>query len=220
MEKGTKKVEVTSLSIYEVLTLVQNELKAPKNQRNKFGGYNYRSCEDIMEALKPILLRHNAGCKLSDKIIVIGNPEINFDSQGNLTKESGRVYVEATCTFTYGNELIETTALAREEYNKKGFDAMQLTGATGSYARKYALNGMFLIDDTKDSDFTNTGTKSAPANQPAKVTPVAPKVTTLTDANVEHAIKDGLQEKVLNLIGTKYIANESQVQRLKESLNQ
>jgi len=220
MEKGTKKVELASLSIYEVLTLVQNELKAPKNQRNKFGGYNYRSCEDIMEALKPILLRHNAGCKLSDKIIVIGNPEIVFDSQGNLTKESGRIYVEATCTFTYGNELIEATASAREEYHKKGFDAMQLTGATGSYARKYALNGMFLIDDTKDSDFTNTGGKSTPANQPAKVTPVAPKVTSLTDANVEHAIKEGLQEKVLNLIGTKYIANESQVQRLKESLNQ
>lgn len=219
MEKGTKKVAQQDLGIYEVLTLVQNELKAPKNQRNKFGGYNYRSCEDIMEALKPILLRHSAGCKLSDKIIVIGNPEVTFGADGNILHESGRVYIEATCTFTYGNEMIETTASAREEYNKKGFDSMQLTGATSSYARKYSLNAMFLIDDTKDSDFTNTGGKQN-ITEPTTVTPVAPKVTSLTDANVDHAIKEGLQEKVLNLIGKKYTATESQVQKLKESLNQ
>lgn len=220
MEKGTKKVEEINLSIYEVLTLVQNELKAPKNQRNKFGGYNYRSCEDIMEALKPILLRHNAGCTLSDKIIVIGNPEVEINAEGFIIKENGRVYVEATCTFTYANQLIQTTASAREEYNKKGMDSMQLTGATSSYARKYSMNAMFLIDDTKDSDTTNTYVKNAPAPEPKKVTPVAPKVTTLSDSNVEHAIKEGLQEKVLTLIGTKYIATEAQVLRLQESLNQ
>lgn len=225
MERGTRKVvakaiKSETLEIYEVLTLVQNELKAPKNQRNKFGGYNYRSCEDIMEALKPILLRHNAGCKLSDKIIVIGNPEVKLTPEGAIIEENGRVYVEATCTFTYGNQFIETTASAREEYNKKGMDSMQLTGATSSYARKYSLNAMFLIDDTKDSDATNTHGKTTPAPEPAKVTPVAPKITTLTDANVEHAIKEGIQEKVLNLIGTKYIANESQIEALKNSLNQ
>lgn len=216
MEKGEKKVGATTLEIYEVLTLVQNELKAPKNQRNKFGGYNYRSCEDIMEALKPILQRNNAGCKLSDKIIVIGNPEVKLTPEGVIIEENGRVYVESTCTFTYGNQFIETTASAREEYNKKGMDSMQLTGATSSYARKYSLNGMFLIDDTKDSDATNTHGKS----EPVKITPVAPKITTLTDANVEHAIKEGIQVKVLKLIGTKYIASESQIESLKNSLNQ
>ena len=216
MEKGEKKVGATTLEIYEVLTLVQNELKAPKNQRNKFGGYNYRSCEDIMEALKPILQRHNAGCKLSDKIIVIGNPEVKLTPEGVIIEENGRIYVEATCTFTYGNQFIETTASAREEYNKKGMDSMQLTGATSSYARKYSLNGMFLIDDTKDSDATNTHGKS----EPVKITPVAPKITTLTDANVEHAIKEGIQLKVLKLIGTKYNASESQIESLKNSLNQ
>jgi hypothetical protein len=213
MEKGIKKVES---NVYDVLTLIQNELKAPKNQRNKFGNYNYRSCEDIMEALKPILLRHNAGCKLSDKIIIIGTPEVLFDPEGKILKESGRVYIEATCTFTYGNEMIETTASAREEYQKKGMDSMQLTGATSSYARKYSLNAMFLIDDSKDSDATNTHGKY---EEPKKNVIQIPKVTALSDQNIDHAIEQGIQEKVLNLIGSKYSANESQISKLKESLN-
>lgn len=213
MEKGIKKVES---NVYDVLTLIQNELKAPKNQRNKFGNYNYRSCEDIMEALKPILLRHNAGCKLSDKIVVIGNPEFLFDPEGNILKESGRIYIEATCTFTYGNEMIETTASAREEYHKKGMDSMQLTGATSSYARKYSLNAMFLIDDSKDSDATNTHGKH---EEPKKNIVQIPKVTALSDQNIDHAIEQGIQQKVLNLIGSKYSANEIQISKLKESLN-
>lgn len=218
MEKSVKKVEKSeTLAIYEVLTLVQNELKAPKNQRNKFGGYNYRSCEDIMEALKPILQRHNAGCKLSDKIIVIGNPQVLFNPEGVLIEESGRVYVEATCTFTYGDQFIETMASAREEYHKKGMDSMQLTGATSSYARKYSLNAMFLIDDTKDSDATNEHKKDV-AKQPVRVQ-VIPQITPLTDVNIQQAIIENLQEKVLALIGVKYSATEVQIDALKNSLN-
>jgi hypothetical protein len=215
MEKKEKQVE--QISIYEVLTLVQNELKAPKNQRNNFGKYNYRSCEDIMEALKPILLRHNAGCKLSDKIVSIGVPEVVLNEDGVILKENGRVYVEATCTFTYGAEYIESTASAREEYSKKGMDSMQLTGATSSYARKYALNSMFLIDDTKDADATNThGTKT---EQPKKPVIEVPKITVLTNENINQAIKDGIQEKVLKLVGTKYSITEEQKQNLIDSIN-
>ena len=217
MEKGTKKVET---NIYDVLTLVQNELKAPKNQRNNFGKYNYRSCEDIMEALKPILLRHNASVLLSDKIVCIGNPEVvlNADTEKEvrILKENGRIYIEATCVFIFNGESVQVTASAREEYSKKGMDSMQLTGATSSYARKYALNGMFLIDDTKDSDATNTHGKEV--EQPKKSTPVAPKITALTNANIQQAIKEKIQQKVLDLIGTKYSATEEQKQMLIDSV--
>lgn len=127
--------------IYEKLNAIQTELKAPKNQVNKFGGYNYRSCEDILEAVKP-LLKANAVClTLSDKIAEHGN----------------RVYVEATATLIdYEGQSVSVTAYAREAETKKGMDDSQITGATSSYARKYALNGLFDIDDCKDADSTNT----------------------------------------------------------------
>jgi hypothetical protein len=119
-----------------VLTEIQNKLKAPKNQHNSFGNYNYRSCEDILEALKPLLSEHNAITTISDELVQIGN----------------RYYVRAVATFTCGDETKEVTAYAREEESKKGMDSAQLTGSCSSYARKYALNGLFLIDDTKDAD--------------------------------------------------------------------
>ena len=221
--RGRKKVvieanEVIDLTAYQVLTIIQNELKAPKNQRNNFGKYNYRSCEDIMEALKPILLRHNAGVMLSDKIVCIGVPEVILNADGTIAKETGRIYVEATCTFVYGDSLIQATGSAREEYSKKGMDSMQLTGATSSYARKYALNSMFLIDDTKDSDATNThGNKPEVKVEVKKPAPVS-QITPLTDANIQVAIKDGIQEKVLKLIGTKYSATDEQKQVLIDSV--
>lgn len=214
MANEGKKVEIDA---YDVLTLIQNELKAPKNQRNNFGKYNYRSCEDIMEALKPILLKHNASVVLSDKIIVIGIPEVVLNPDGTIQKENGRIYIEATCSFVFNGMMIQTTASAREEYTKKGMDSMQLTGATSSYARKYALNSMFLIDDSKDSDATNTHGKEPES----KKNPIqAPKITPLTDSNIVQAIKEGIQEKVLKLIGSKYSATEDQIKSLKESLNQ
>lgn len=124
------------MSIYTTLTEIQNELKAPKNQYNSFGKYKYRSCEDILEALKPLLLKHKATLIINDEIQEVGT----------------RIYVKAICTFVVGDEKIQTTAFAREEESKKGMDGSQVTGASSSYARKYALNGLFLIDDTKDAD--------------------------------------------------------------------
>lgn len=129
----------SELNIYDVLTLVQKQLNVPKNNRNYFGNYNYRSCEDICEAIKPVLSSTNSALFIKDEMVEVG----------------GRVYVKATATFRYKDESIEATAFAREDENKKGMDASQLTGATSSYARKYALNGLFLLDDNKDADTEN-----------------------------------------------------------------
>ena len=124
------------------LAQIQSELKAPKGQRNLFGKYNYRSCEDILEAVKPLLTERGLVLLITDDIVQIGE----------------RYYVRATATI-YDSEgsYISNSALAREEAVKKGMDASQITGATSSYARKYALNGLFAIDDTKDADATNKG---------------------------------------------------------------
>ena len=130
------------MNIYEKLLVIQTKLKAPKNQVNKFGGYNYRNCEDILEALKPILEQVKATLTISDEIVMIGT----------------RYYIKSTATLIdieKENSKIENIAFAREEENKKGMDASQLTGACSSYARKYALNGLFAIDDTKDADTMN-----------------------------------------------------------------
>ena len=131
------------MNIYEKLLKAQVELKAPKGQYNSFGKYKYRSCEDILEALKPVLDKFKLTLFIKDDVI-----EVN-----------GRNYVKAVITLVNiekPDEIIETSALAREEREKKGMDGSQITGASSSYARKYALNGMFMIDDTKDSDSTNT----------------------------------------------------------------
>ena len=127
------------MTVYKKLFEVQMELKAPKNQRNTFGNYNYRSAEDILEALKPVLAAHEATVFISDKVVV---------------KENNCAYIEATATFVdiETGESISTTAFAREAENKKGMDPSQITGSASSYARKYALNGLFLIDDAVDPD--------------------------------------------------------------------
>ena len=118
------------------LIKIQSELKAPKGQYNSFGKYKYRSCEDILEAVKPLVNREGLLLTLSDAIEQIGN----------------RFYVKATIKVTDGTQTIESTAYAREEDSKKGMDGSQITGTASSYARKYALNGLFCIDDTKDAD--------------------------------------------------------------------
>ena len=127
------------MTVYKKLIKVQQELKVPKNQRNTFGNYNYRSGEDILEALKPLLAKHEADVILSYKIVVM---------------ENLWTYVEATATFVdiETGEYTCTTGYAREAETKKGMDPSQITGSASSYAGKYALNGMFLIDDTKDAD--------------------------------------------------------------------
>lgn len=134
------------MGISEKLLSIQSELKAPKSQYNKFGNYNYRSCEDILEALKPLCKQNNAIVLLKDELVNIGE----------------RYYVRATASLVdvETGESAQTTAYAREEENKKGMDGSQITGASSTYARKYALNGLFAIDDTKDSDTTNTTSKS------------------------------------------------------------
>lgn len=131
------------MSIYEKLSAIQAELKAPKNQHNSFGNYNYRSCEDILENVKPICRKNRTTLILTDHLENIGD----------------RYYVKAVAELIDLDEKdsVQVSAYAREEESKKGMDGSQVTGASSSYARKYALNGLFNIDDTKDSDFTNTG---------------------------------------------------------------
>lgn len=127
------------------LAEIQAQLKVPKSQFNSFGKYAYRSAEDILEAAKPIITRHGFAVTLSDEVVVVGE----------------RYYVRATATLTNGTVTYTSTAYAREEESKKGMDGSQVTGASSSYARKYALNGLFATDDTKDSDSTNTHDTSA-----------------------------------------------------------
>ncbi len=132
------------MNIYGKLSAIQVELKAPKGQYNSFGKYNYRSCEDILEGVKPLLDKYKVALTLNDEIVLIGD----------------RYYVKATATIYDEESSVSATAYAREDDNKKGMDLSQLTGSTSSYARKYALNGLFSIDDTKDSDATNDGSKA------------------------------------------------------------
>lgn len=115
---------------------IQTELKAPKDQYSSYGGYKYRSTEDILEALKPLLSKYKSSLYLSDEPIILGN----------------RYYMKATATFTNDEGSIVATGYARESDKKKGMDDSQISGTASSYARKYALNGLFLIDDTKDAD--------------------------------------------------------------------
>lgn len=149
-----EKKEEKKLTFYEKVQKIQEELKAPKNQFNKFGNYAYRSCEDICNAVKPLLAKYKLFLTLDDEIQLIGD----------------RFYVHATATLTDAetHELLMNSAYAREEETKKGMDGSQITGASSSYARKYALNGLFLIDDTKDSDATNTETKIEFKNEEMK----------------------------------------------------
>jgi acetyltransferase-like isoleucine patch superfamily enzyme len=127
----------TSEVIQMTMHQIQSELKAPKGQYNYFGKYNYRSCEDIVEAVKPLLAKYKYYLNMSDEVIGVGN----------------RVYIKATCRVMEGDKVIaESSALAREAEIKKGMDDSQITGTASSYARKYALNGLFAIDDTKDAD--------------------------------------------------------------------
>ena len=143
-------------TLQQKLIEIQSELKAPKSQFNKFGGYNYRNCEDILEAVKPLCAKHEIVPLLSDEIVMIGD----------------RFYVKATAKVTDGKDEIATTAFARESKDKKGMDESQITGSASSYARKYALNGLFCIDDTKDADFMDNSQSNKqqpkPQQQPPK----------------------------------------------------
>ena len=148
------------------LITIQSELKAPKTQVNRFGGYKYRKAEDILEAVKPLLAKQKCTLIISDDIVMIGN----------------RIYVKATATIkNEKGECETTTGWAREEETKKGMEGSQITGASSSYARKYALNGLFAIDDNADSDTNNTGqqdsTHHLAAQQTAQTQQQQPQAT-------------------------------------------
>ena len=135
-------------TITNKLHQIQLKLVAPKDQVNSFGKYKYRSCEGIMNALKPLLTETNTVVMITDELVQLGD----------------RFYVKATAILSDGENQIFTSAFAREPQNKKGNDEAQITGATSSYARKYALNGLFCIDDTKDADYLNNG-KETPSER-------------------------------------------------------
>lgn len=145
------------------LIAIQSELKAPKSQFNKFGGYKYRKAEDILEAVKPLLNKQKCTLTITDDIVMVGN----------------RIYVKATATIkNEKGECETTTGWAREEETKKGIDGSQITGASSSYARKYALNGLFAIDDNADSDTTNDGQHQKAQQQTQTQQPAAKQPAT------------------------------------------
>ena len=167
------------ITLHDRLVAIQSELKAPKGQYNSFGKYKYRSAEDILEAVKPLLKKY--GCKLTimDEIVLVGD----------------RYYVKAIPTISDGTQSLSVCGWAREAETKTGMDASQITGTASSYARKYALNGLLCIDDTADSDTTNQGESSsaAPAPAPAKKSPApkkqgAAKKTIITDKNIKQVV--------------------------------
>ena len=175
------------MNVYEKLMTVQTKLRAPKGQYNSFGKYSYRSCEDILEALKPLLGEVGAIVNVTDEIKLIGD----------------RYYVEATASFidTETGERMIAKASAREAEVKKGMDDSQVTGSVSSYARKYALNGLFAIDDNKDADSTNTHSKEIKPN----MTPVGITEAQLkrlfaigNKAGIKKEIVEGTVRKIFN----------------------
>ena len=186
------------MNIHEKLQQVQSDLKAPKNQYNKFGGYNYRNCEDIQEAVKTLLKAVKAALVVGDELVLIGD----------------RYYIKATARFIdcESGETVENTAYAREEQEKKGMDVSQVTGSTSSYARKYALNGLFCIDDVKDADNQNNASggtgkgtsKGSRKNDARKVQGQAGKVTeamirTLQSMTERYSAKGLKMDKILSM---------------------
>ena len=174
--------------VHQKLAAIQAALKAPKSQFNKFGGYKYRKAEDILEAVKPLLKQYGCTLTCTDELQLIGD----------------RYYIKATATITNSEDgvSVSTTAYAREEEEKKGMDGSQVTGASSSYARKYALNGLLCIDDTADSDTTNVG-PAEPAEKPADEAKAprtrkpaaapekkqgAAKKTIITDKNIKQVV--------------------------------
>ena len=176
------------MNIYEKLSNIQNELKCNKNQFNKFGGYKYRSCEDILEAVKPLCKKYKTVLVLSDTLANIGE-RYYIQATARLTDIEANKESEDTC--------ISNTAYAREEENKKGMDGSQITGTASSYARKYALNGLFNIDDTKDAD-TDEFTKQQQIDDEKVIDKT--KVQAL-NKSIENA---GITDQVVELILSSY----------------
>lgn len=176
------------MNIYEKLGIIQSKLKAPKGQYNSFGKYKYRSCEDILEAVKPLLAETKTVLSVTDRMEVVGD----------------RIYVRAEAHLNDCEDSgeITTVAYAREEESKKGMDSSQVTGAASSYARKYALNGLFCIDDNKDSDSTNTGDKTTGKKaEPAKETEMISSDNVMSIKNI---IDKYPESKLMEQIKTRF----------------
>lgn len=176
------------MSVYEKLMQVQSELKAPKNQYNSFGKYNYRSCEDILEGVKPLLKKVKATLTISDEIVQVAD----------------RIYVKATAIFTdvEDGNTITNSAYAREATDKKGMDESQVTGATSSYARKYCLNGLLCIDDTKDADTDeNKNEKTARAEKEEKSKKTSAKISKDTPE------EEKANEEMKSSVDQRYVPN-------------
>lgn len=200
------------------LQSIQSKLKVPKSQYNKFGKYPYRSCEDILEAVKPLLAEEKCTLTISDDITMIGD----------------WIYVKATATLTNESGAKEqTTAFAREEAVKKGMDAAQITGSTSSYARKYALNGLFCIDDTKDPDTTNQGNQEVKTNSktPAKSTSTGKKVVPMEMLLSEEFLKslheldkknraEGKTKPIHSILESRYVLTSDEIKQICRALGE
>ena len=177
-----------TMNIYQSLNYIQSNLKAPKGQFNSFGKYHYRSCEDILEGVKPHLKETNTCLVISDEIVTIGDHN----------------YIKATATL-YGADggAIANSAFAKEPLDKKGMDPSQITGATSSYARKYALNGLFCIDDTKDADTDAYTANTTQTKSKAK----APETNSIREKRIkEEYLKSITQQMGIKQINPKLIS--------------
>lgn len=194
MTKKTENETHELADVHDVLHHVQMNLHAPRNQYNSFGKYHYRSCEDILEGLKKVL-PFNAYVTMADEIVTVGN----------------RIYVKVTATLSYRGQSISNTAFAREEESRKGMDASQLTGATSSYARKYALNGLFMIDDVKDADTDEV------KNQESRPEKKAPQSSPQDDAmkemcgRIKRQLNDSNNLEILNYVWKGFEAKLSEI---------
>ena len=192
------------LNLTQRLLNAQSELKAPKGQYNNFGKYKYRSAEDILEAVKPINAKHGVLLTITDDPVLVGDWH----------------YIKATATITDGTESIVVTAYARESLNKKGMDDSQITGTASSYARKYALNGLYLIDDTKDADtdeYRNQGNKVAKSATQAEIGNLKKEIIAFSKLMAEQGkdVKPEQVEQTLNITDYAKLNSED----VKEAVN-
>ena len=192
------------LNLTQRLLNAQSELKAPKGQYNNFGKYKYRSAEDILEAVKPINAKHGVLLTITDEPVLVGDWH----------------YIKATATITDGTESIVVTAYARESLNKKGMDDSQITGTASSYARKYALNGLYLIDDTKDADtdeYRNQGNKAPKSATQAEIGNLKKEIIAFSKLMAEQGkdVKPEQVEQTLNITDYAKLNSED----VKEAVN-
>ena len=191
-------------NLTQKLLNVQRDLKAPKGQYNNFGKYKYRSAEDILEAVKPINAKHGVLLTITDEPVLVGDWH----------------YIKATATVTDGTESIVVTAYARESLNKKGMDDSQITGTASSYARKYALNGLYLIDDTKDADtneYRNQGNKAPKSATQAEIGNLKKEIIAFSKLMAEQGkdVKPEQVEQTLNITDYTKLNSED----VKEAVN-